>query len=190
VVKITGFDRATPNQLFAAVQDLLDSGCTRLVVDVRNNPGGELQGICSVLDYLLPYGPVIRTIDRDGNEEVIYRSDAKALDVPMAVLVNENTASAGELFCSALQDYKKAVIVGTQTYGKGSMQTIRQLSDGSGLSVTYRYYCPPFSDNYDGVGVAPDVVVEPAGAMLEKNIYKITDEEDNQLQAAVAELNK
>lgn len=190
VVKITGFDRATPDQFFAAVQTLLDGGCTRLVVDVRNNPGGELQAICSVLDYLLPSGPVIRTVDREGNEEVIYRSDAKALDVPMAVLVNENTASAGELFCSALQDYKKAVIVGTQTYGKGSMQTIRQLSDGSGLSVTYRYYCPPFSDNYDGVGVTPDVVVEPAGAMLEKNIYKITDEEDNQLQAAVAELNK
>lgn len=190
VVKITGFDRATPDQFFAAVQTLLDGGCTRLVVDVRNNPGGELQAICSVLDYLLPSGPVIRTVDREGNEEVIYRSDAKALDVPMAVLVNENTASAGELFCSALQDYKKAVIVGTQTYGKGSMQTIRQLSDGSGLSVTYRYYCPPYSDNYDGVGVTPDVVVEPAGAMLEKNIYKITDEEDNQLQAAVAELNK
>ena len=190
VVKITGFDRATPDQFFAAVQTLLDGGCTRLVVDVRNNPGGELQAICSVLDYLLPYGPVIRTVDRAGNEEVIYRSDAKALNVPMAVLVNENTASAGELFCSALQDYEKAVIVGTQTYGKGSMQTIRQLSDGSGLSVTYRYYCPPFSDNYDGVGVTPDVVVEPAGAMLEKNIYKITDEEDNQLQAAVAELNK
>ena len=190
VVKITSFDRATPDQFFAAVQTLLDGGCTRLVVDVRNNPGGELQAICTVLDYLLPSGPVIRTVDRDGNEEVIYRSDAKALDVPMAVLVNENTASAGELFCSALQDYDKAVIVGTQTYGKGSMQTIRQLSDGSGLSVTYRYYCPPFSDNYDGVGVTPDVVVEPAGAMLEKNIYKITDEEDNQLQAAVAELNK
>ena len=190
VVKITGFDRATPDQFFHAVQTLLAGGCTRLVVDVRNNPGGELQAICSVLDYLLPSGPVIRTVDRDGNEEVIYYSDAKALDVPMAVLVNENTASAGELFCSALQDYDKAVIVGTQTYGKGSMQTIRQLSDGSGLSVTYRYYCPPFSDNYDGVGVAPDVVVEPAGAMLEKNIYKITDEEDNQLQAAVAELKK
>lgn len=190
VVKITGFDRATPNQLFAAVQDLLDGGCTRLVLDVRNNLGGELQAICSVLDYLLPSGPVIRTIDRDGNEEVIYRSDAKALDVPMAVLVNGSTVSAAELFCSALQDYDKAVIVGTQTYGKGSMQTIRRLSDGSGLSVTYRYYCPPFSDNYDGVGVTPDVVVEPAGAMLEKNIYKITDEEDNQLQAAVAELNK
>lgn len=190
VVKITGFDKATPDQFFAAVQNLLNGGCTRLVVDVRNNPGGELTAICSVLDFLLPSGPVIRTVDRAGNEEVIYYSDSDELKIPMAVLVNENTASAGELFCSALQDYNKAVIVGTQTYGKGSMQTIRQLSDGSGLSVTYRYYCPPFSDNYDGVGVAPDVVVEPAGAMLEKNIYKITDEEDNQLQAAVAELNK
>ena len=190
VVKITSFDRATPDQFYAAINDLRNSGCTRLVVDVRNNPGGELTAICDVLDYLLPAGPVIRTVDRSGKEEVIYQSDAKALDMPMAVLVNENTASAGELFCSALQDYKKAVIVGTQTYGKGSMQTIRQLPDGSGPSVTYRYYCPPYSDNYDGVGVTPDVVVEPAGAMLEKNIYKITDEEDNQLQTAVAQLDK
>ena len=191
VVKITSFDKATPEQFYNALDDLLNKQrCTSLVLDVRNNPGGELGAICYVLDVLLPKGPVIRTLDRDGNEEVVYESDEHELNVPMAVLVNENTASAGELFCSALQDYKKATIVGVQTYGKGSMQTIRQLSDGSGLSVTYRYYCPPFSDNYDGVGVTPDVIVEAEGALLEKNIYKVTDEEDNQFQAALKELKK
>lgn len=191
VIKITSFDKATPEQFYNALDDLLNKqGCTSLIMDVRNNPGGELSSICYVLDVLLPEGPVIRTLDREGNEEVVYESDSYALNIPMAVLVNENTASAGELFCSALQDYKKAVIVGVQTYGKGSMQTIRQLSDGSGVSLTYRYYCPPFSPNYDGVGVTPDVIVEAEGALLEKNIYKVTDEEDNQFQAALAQLKK
>lgn len=189
IVKITSFDRATPEQFTSAVETLLAGGCTRLVLDVRNNPGGELTAICSILDYLLPEGPVIRTIDREGNEEVLYVSDESELDVPMVVLVNGSTASAGELFCSALQDYQKATILGTLTYGKGCMQTLRRLSDGSGLSITYRYYCPPFSENYDGIGVQPDVVVEPEGAMLEKNIFKLSDEEDNQLTAAVEILN-
>lgn len=190
VIKITSFDKATPAQFISAVEALLGGGCEKLILDVRYNPGGELTSICTILDYLLPEGPVIRTIDRNGNEETIYTSDKKELNVPLAVLVNGSTASAGELFCSSLQDYKKATIVGTQTYGKGCMQTIRQLSDGSGLSVTYRYYCPPFSDNYDGIGVTPDQIVEAEGALLEKNIYKVTDAEDNQLRAALEILEK
>ena len=190
IVKILSFDAKTPQQFADAVNDLLGKGCSGFVFDVRNNPGGELNSICTILDALLPEGPVIRTLDRDGNEEVVYTSDKNAFALKMVVLVNENTASAGELFCSALQDYKLAPIVGVQTYGKGRMQTIRQLSDGSGVSVTYRYYCPPYSDNFDGVGVKPDVVVEAEGALLEKNIFKVTDEEDNQLLAALAELRK
>lgn len=185
IVKISSFDMATPEQFFSAVEAIREAGCDKLVLDVRYNPGGELTSICEVLDYLLPEGPVIRTVDKTGKEETIYVSDKKELDMPMAVLVNGSTASAGELFCSALQDYDKATIVGTVTYGKGCMQTIRQLSDGSGLSVTYRYYCPPFSENYDGVGVQPDVTVELDEALQSKNIYKITDAEDNQLHAAV-----
>ena len=131
---------------------------------------------------------VANTVDKAGNEEVVYTSDKQELNIPMAVLVNGSTASAGELFCSALQDYKKAVIVGTVTNGKGCMQTIRTLPDGSGLSVTYRYYCPPFSDNYDGIGVQPDIVVEPNEAVANTNIYKLADKDDNQLKAAVAAL--
>jgi len=188
IVCISSFDTKTPGQFFEAVESLLDGGCEKLVLDVRNNPGGELTSICSVLDYLLPEGPVIRTVDKNGNEKVEYVSDKEFLDVPMAVLVNGSTASAGELFCSALQDYGAAEIIGTQTYGKGTMQTIRQLPDGSGVSITYRYYCPPYSDNYDGVGVTPDTVVEPEGDLLVKSIYTIADADDNQLQAALRAL--
>ena len=140
--------------------------------------------MCSVLDPLLPEGPVIRTVDKNGNEEVVYTSDSNETDIPMAVLVNGNTASAGELFTAALKDYDKAVIVGTVTYGKGSMQTIRSFSDGSGLKYTYRYYCPPFSDNYDGVGITPDITVELSEGAAGKNIYTLSDTEDNQLTAA------
>jgi len=184
VIRITSFDDGTPDQFADAVLTLQNQGAKRLILDVRYNPGGELESVCSVLDSLLPEGPVIRTIDKDGNEEVVYTSDADALDMPLAVVVNEGTASAGELFASALQDYEKAPVVGVQTYGKGSMQTIRSFGDGTGFKYTYRYYCPPYSDNFDGVGVTPDIEVPLDEALAGKSIYKITDEEDNQLAAA------
>ena len=104
VIKITSFDMKTPEQFFGAVESLRSAGCDKLVLDVRYNPGGELTSICEVLDYLLPEGPVIRTIDKSGTEETIYTSDKKELNMPMAVIVNGSTASAGELFCSALKD--------------------------------------------------------------------------------------
>lgn len=184
IIRITAFNGKTPEQFFAAMEELTKSGAEKLIIDVRNNPGGELNSVCSVLDPLLPEGPVIRTVDRDGREEVVYTSDKNETDIPMAVIVNGNTASAGELFTAALKDYKKAVIVGTTTFGKGSMQTIRAFSDGTGLKYTYRYYCPPFSDNYDGVGITPDITEEIGEAVADKNIYTLTDAEDNQLLAA------
>lgn len=104
--------------------------------------------------------------------------------MPMAVVVNGNTASAAELFTSALMDYDKAVIVGTQTYGKGCMQTITQRPDGSAIRVTTAYYDPPYSENYDGVGITPDITVEPDEVTASTNRYKIADRDDNQLTAA------
>ncbi|MBR4959491.1 MAG: S41 family peptidase [Clostridia bacterium] len=187
VIKITGFDHKTPEQFVAAVEDLTGSkGCEKLIIDLRYNPGGELSSIVTVLDYLVPKGPIIRIFDADGNQVDEYNSEATELNVPMAVLVNGSTASAAELFTSALRDYDKATIVGTTTYGKGCMQTTVPLSDGGGVSITYRMYSPPFSDNYHGVGIVPDVVVELDEALKNKNIYKITDWEDNQLAAAAA----
>jgi len=186
VIRVTGFDAGTPDQFENAVDNLRAEGCNRLIIDLRYNPGGELNSIVSVLDYILPEGPIVRIMDADGNQVNAYYSDAEELDMPMAVVVNGSTASAAELFTSAVKDYQKATIVGTVTYGKGCMQTTVPLSDNSAVSITYRMYNPPFSDNYHGVGVIPDVVVELDEALSNKNIYKITDEEDNQLAAAAA----
>ena len=186
VIRVTGFDAGTPGQFSDAVEDLKKQGCEKLIIDLRYNPGGELNSIVTVLDYILPEGPIVRIMDADGNQVNAYYSDDAELDMPMAVVVNGSTASAAELFTSAVKDYGKAKIVGTVTYGKGCMQTTVPLSDNSAVSITYRMYNPPFSDNYHGVGVIPDVEVELDEALSDKNIYKITDEEDNQLAAAAA----
>ncbi|MBE6626064.1 MAG: PDZ domain-containing protein [Ruminococcaceae bacterium] len=201
VIKITSFDAKTPEQFIAAVEELQNSGCDKLIVDLRYNPGGELQSICTILDYIVPDGgPIIHIIDGNGNEvDAEYADDGHELNMPMTVLVNGSTASAAELFTSTVRDYEKATIVGTTTYGKGCMQTTiplysnlltGKLYDGSAVTITYRMYNPPFSDNYHGIGIVPDVVVELDEALLEKNIYKITDEEDNQLRAAAATFDK
>ena len=190
VIRITSFDKKTYAQFVNAVADMKKAGCTSLVVDLRNNPGGELGAICSVLDFLLPEGPIVRTVDKAGNEQVIAESTKACLGMPMSVVVNGSTASAAELFTSAVMDYKIATVVGTKTYGKGCMQTIGYLSDGSGYRITYRMYNPPFSDNYDGIGITPDQIVELDPALEKINPYKYTDEEDNQLAAAVAALKK
>lgn len=189
IIKISSFDSATVQQFKNAVESLVAEGAEKLVFDVRNNPGGELNSICSILDYLLPEGPIVRTVDNAGKEDV-RTSDAEELDMPMAVLTNSNTASAAELFSSALKDYEKATLVGTVTYGKGCMQTIYPLYSGGGLSLTTAMYYPPFSDNYDGIGVIPHIEVELSKEAASKSLYKLTDEEDNQLAAAVEALNK
>ncbi len=186
-IKIISFDSATAEQFKAAVEDLQKQGCTSLVLDVRYNPGGLLNSVVEILDYILPEGPIVRLVDNKGNEEVI-DSDKKCLDMELVVLCNESTASAGELFTAAIKDYKKGLIVGTQTYGKGTVQTIGALELGGAVSISYKMYSPPYSDNYEGVGIAPDIVIELDEALADKNIYKITDDEDNQLKRAVEAL--
>ncbi|MBQ7298520.1 MAG: S41 family peptidase [Clostridia bacterium] len=184
LIRITQFAENTGESIRTAVADLTAKGAESLIFDVRYNPGGALTGIVDTLDFLLPEGPIIRIVDKQGNEEAI-NSDASCIEMPIAVLVNESTASAAELFTSALQDYKLATVIGTTTYGKGTMQTVVSLPDGSGLSISYRMYNPPYSDNYEGIGVVPDIELPLDEALLDKNFYKITDEEDNQLQTAV-----
>ncbi|MBQ4055461.1 MAG: S41 family peptidase [Clostridia bacterium] len=189
IIRISSFDEVTAAQFKNAVADLQKQGAERLVFDLRNNSGGLLESVVEVLDYLLPEGVIIR-INGNGIPEETISSDVSAVDMPMAVIVNQSTASAAELFTAALRDYEKSVTVGTTTYGKGSMQTVIPLSDGSALRLTYRTYSPPKSDNYDGVGITPDVEVELDEALAGKTVYSITDAEDNQLQAAIAALNK
>ncbi|MDD6799728.1 MAG: S41 family peptidase [Firmicutes bacterium] len=189
IIRITEFDATTPVQLPEQVEALKLQGAEKIVFDLRNNPGGELTSIVKVLDYLLPEGPIIRTVDKAGNEDV-QNSDSSWLDMPLAVIVNGNTASAAELFSSALKDYNskgkiRATLVGTTTYGKGTMQTVIQLEDGSAVSISYKMYNPPYSDNYEGKGVEPDIRVELSDDAAEMNPYLLPDAMDTQLLAAV-----
>lgn len=209
IVKITEFNLTTPGQFEEAIDGLIAKGCDKFVFDVRYNPGGDLNSIKAVLAYFLNNGDVvIRIADKNGNETAhkiepvnyagsyatcsIKKEDiGKYRELDFAVLTNGSTASAAELFTSALMDYKLSITVGTTTYGKGTMQTTYSLAKygyGGALKLTTKYYYPPLSDSYEGKGITPDVVVELDEALENVNIYKITDDEDNQLRRAIEEL--
>ncbi len=180
VIRISKFEKATVSQFKAALEGAKAQGALAYVFDVRSNPGGELSAVTEILDLLLPEGPIIRLEYKDEKNNSQINSDAECLSAPMVVLCDGATASAGELFTAALKDYKTATVIGTKTYGKGTMQSYIQLSEGDGLAITVAYYLPPFSENYDGVGVDPDITLE-----LSSDIEGlVTDENDNQLKAA------
>ncbi|MEE0970377.1 MAG: S41 family peptidase [Clostridia bacterium] len=189
ILRILSFDGVTPTQFFEALDDLTAKGAKKFVFDVRNNPGGDLNSICEILDFILPEGPIIRTRDKNGVGNTI-SSGPEEFNSPMVVLCNENTASAAELFTSALMDYKKAISVGGVTYGKGSMQTLLPLSDGSGIKLTTKMYFPPFSEGYDGIGITPDIEIQMPEELKNVNLFKISDNEDTQLQRAIKYLNE
>lgn len=155
-IRIKSFNEKTPEQFISVVENFISQGVKGLILDVRNNGGGLLTSVVKVLDYLLPEGDIVSAMYKDGKKQVLYKSDKQEVKLPMVVMGNASTASAAELFVSALRDYKKAIFVGTTTYGKGVMQDIFPLSDGSALKLTIAKYYPPISDNYDGVGIKPD----------------------------------
>lgn len=189
-IKILQFDQITVTQFKTAVEMLCSDGCEKLVFDLRDNPGGELDAIVEILDYLLPEGPIVRILDADKKETYTYRSDKNEIEMPMSVLVNGNTASAAELFTSALRDYEKAAIVGEKTYGKGCGQSYQPLSNGGYISITSFFYNPPFGENYDGVGIYPDIEVELPEEYEDENLFFVPYESDTQLKAAIAYLTK
>ena len=184
VIRILEFNETMPKQFKDAMNTLISDGCKSVVFDMRGNTGGTLDSVVEVLDYLLPKGDIVYVTDKNGNVIQKYTSDVSCIDIPMAVLTDGYTASAAELFSCALRDYNKAKLVGTQSYGKGSMQTVFMMQDGTGLRFTTYLYSPPKSPNYDGIGLTPDIIVEPNEELLEKNYFEITDHEDNQLQSA------
>ena len=185
LVTIENFDARCASETRQAVESLLEQGAQALIFDVRNNPGGYAAELVKVLDMLLPAGEVFRTVDYTGKERVDY-SDEECLDVPMAVLVNENSYSAAEFFAAALREYEKAVIVGEQTVGKGYFQNTFRLPDGSAVGLSTGKYFTPKGRNLAGVGVTPDVAVpveEETAALIYYN--RLTPREDPQIQAAL-----
>ncbi len=182
-IRISEFTGVTYDQYMAAFVDLIDKGMEKMVVDLRNNPGGLLDSVCEVLNEILPEGLIVYTEDKYGNREEERSSGERTLDIPLVVLVNESSASASEIFAGAVQDYGIGAIVGTTTYGKGVVQTIRKLSDGSAVKLTTSNYYTPNGNNINKVGITPDVEVKLDTDLLNKD--DISHEEDNQLQEAL-----
>ena len=182
-IQITQFTGVTPQQYKDMFAELKDKGMERLVIDLRDNPGGLLTSVCDILREILPEGLIVYTEDKDGNREEETCDGKNKLDMPLAVLVNENSASASEIFAGAVQDHGVGTIVGTTTYGKGVVQELRQLSDGSAVKLTVSNYYTPNGNSINKVGIKPDVEVKLASVLLNKD--EITHEEDNQLQKAL-----
>lgn len=183
-IKIKEFNNNTASQFKKAINKVTDEGAKALIFDVRNNLGGTLNSVNEMLDLLLPEGDIVSATYKNGETKVLATSDAKEISLPMVVLVNQRSASASELFAQALKDYDKAKVVGVTSYGKGMMQTIYQLSDGSALDVTVAKYNPPKSPNFDKVGVKPDheVALTPE---QEKNFIDLDETTDPQLKKAL-----
>lgn len=179
-IKIKEFHNNTPEQFDTALDRLIADGAQALIFDVRNNPGGTIDSVIAMLDRLLPEGDLVSATYHDGHTEVLGTSDAEEVNLPMVVITNDQTASAAELFAQAIKDYNKGRTVGTQTYGKGVMQTIYPLSDGGALSITVAKYNPPKSANFDGVGVKPDYEVQLT-AEQQRDFYDLDETTDPQL---------
>lgn len=174
-LSISQFEEVTTKQFKAAVEDLQSQGMKGLVIDIRNNPGGLLDTVVGMLKYMLPDGLIVYTEDKQGNRKEYKGQDNDEFNLPLAVIVNGNSASASEIFAGAIQDYGKGTIIGTQTYGKGIVQTVKPLTDGSAIKFTIAKYFTPKGQDIHGKGVTPDMVVE----------YYTDADVDTQLDAAI-----
>lgn len=182
-VVITNFHEGAGTETVEEVEKLLEQGAEKLIFDVRNNPGGYVHEMVYALDYLLPEGPLFRSVNYNGAESVD-ESDADCLDLPMAVLINGNTYSAAEFFAAALSEYDWAVTVGEPTCGKGYYQTTIQLGDGSAVQLSTGAYTTPNGVNLTEVGgLKPDVPIDPAQAV-------VSLAEDPQILAAIHALEE
>ena len=189
-IKIDNFDERSAAETIAFVKDLIGQGAEALLFDVRFNPGGYADELVKVLDYLLPEGDLFRSVDYAGREEVD-TSDASCVELPMAVLVNEDSYSAAEFFAAALQEYEWATIVGSQTYGKGNFQTAFYLSDGSMVNLSIGKYYTPGGKSLSETGVTPDVVVDLDDEQYALLYYNALEQADDpQFQAAIDTLTQ
>lgn len=182
-VQIAEFDEVTAVQFENALADLKSQGMKSVIFDLRDNPGGYLNIVVKMLDRLLPEGILVYTEDKYGNREE-YRSDENKTELPMAVLINGNSASASEIFAGAIKDYKAGTLIGTTTFGKGIVQTVKELGDNTAIKLTVSKYYTPSGVCIHGTGIAPDIEVK-----LDYEKY-LEDGTDNQLNRAIEELSK
>ena len=183
-IQVTDFDGGAAEEFRKNYEELKAQGATSLIIDLRDNGGGVVDEAIDMLEMICDKGSTLLIeSDKDGNETITKSEEDPIIDVPIVVLVNGNSASASEIFAGALKDYNKATIIGTKTYGKGIIQSLMRLSDGSGLKVTTEEYCTPNRNKIHEIGIDPDITVE-----LPEEIEELTDENDTQLQRAIEEL--
>ena len=186
-IRLTAFDNLTYEDFMKALMDIQSEGVKGIVLDLRSNPGGLLNVSVDIADELLGEGTVVYTEDKYGQRQY-EESDGKMVDLPLVVLVNEGSASASEILAGAIRDLERGTLVGTTTFGKGLVQRIRDLTDGSGIKLTVSEYFTPDGINIHGTGIEPDVVVE-----LNEDVEGIGLDyldQDNQLQKAIEVLRE
>lgn len=178
-IAVSQFDAVTSEQFKSNIESLQSQGMTKLIVDLRGNPGGLLDQVVDMLDYILPEGLVLYTEDKYGEREEYYSDGSHELKIPMVVLVNENSASASEVFTATFRDFEWGTVVGKTTFGKGIVQNVLPLGDGTAVKITTQHYYPPSGYDLHKVGIKPDLEVDlNEGA-------KIGTDSDNQLSAAI-----
>ena len=177
-IRVTEFDSVTYEQFEEALNDLEEQGMAGLIVDLRGNPGGNLLTVSKMLDLLLPKGLTVYTQEKNGEKQVLTSDEEHQFTKPLAVLVDGNSASASEIFAGAIQDYETGSIIGTTTYGKGIVQEVIDLEDGTCMKLTIAEYFTPEGRNIHNIGIEPDVKVE-------YEVNAENPEADNQLDAAL-----
>ena len=190
LVVINEFGKATAASFIETIEKLQSEGMEKVIIDLRDNPGGMLSSVTAVLDYILPEGLIVYMEDKYGNRQEEMSDAEQYLDLPMAVLINGNSASCSEVFAGAIRDYDYGILIGTTTFGKGIVQTVRPLSDNSAIKLTTARYFTPKGENIHGTGIDPDIEVK----------YKYTGKKDaqvpydymkdSQVKRAVLELQK
>lgn len=182
-IQVTGFENVTLKQFEEALDDLNKQGMKGLIIDLRTNPGGNLSTVRDMVDLILSEGTIVSIKYRNGNEEVYEADKENKLDVPLVVLTNQYSASASEIFAGAVQDHEIGVLVGTTTYGKGVVQEIYSLGDGTSFKITTSEYFTPSGRNIHGKGIKPDVEVE-------YEYDEANPDYDNQLEKAIEVLKE
>ncbi len=190
-IKIENFQNHCAERTIAAIDDLISQNVEGIIFDLRYNPGGRKTDLVEILDYILPEGPLFRSVSYNGTENVDSSDGESVIHLPMVVMVNQDSYSAAEFFAAAMQEYEWATIVGAQTVGKGNYQQTFKLSDGSAVAISTGHYSTPNGVNLEGVGVTPDVAVD-VDQETYVNIYlqTISEGEDPQLQAALEQFAK
>jgi carboxyl-terminal processing protease len=188
-IQVEQFYENTDEEFEEKFDELLAEGVDGVIIDLRDNPGGLLDSVVNMCDYIMGEGTIVTVKDRDDNVIQEYTSSADSeVDIPMVVLVNGNSASASEIFTGAMKDTGKAEIVGTTTFGKGIVQSVIPLSDGSAIKLTIAKYFTPAGNDIHKTGIEPDYVVELKDGRL--NAVNLDREDDLQLQKAEELLTK